>query len=125
MVRTRHKKMIKNIVDCSKQYEKFLADKNICFVYFDEKEKNLKCFETQFLRKNFEHFTGIYYKDPPEKFYYDCIHNQLSKKKMVVPLYRTDYVNYKMEILKNACLIAKEINSFGIFTSKKHERNRC
>lgn len=67
--------IIKTLCTCAKMYKENLENKNIMFIYKDERAKFI---EAKFLKSNFLHLTGIKLQNLKANAFYDkCIHNRI------------------------------------------------
>jgi len=67
--------IINTVCICAKMYKENLENRNIMFIYKDEKTKFI---EAKFLKSNFLHLTGIKPRNLKANEFYDkCIHNRI------------------------------------------------
>lgn len=74
------------VLSCAKQYQKKLLNKRLLIIYRDSTTKELSYLEVLFLKRNFQHLTGLeliddtgeVVKNHSEDFFRRCIENKLS-----------------------------------------------
>lgn len=79
---------IKKLFLCSKQYKEKLLNKKALIIYRERANMNINYIEVLFLKRNFQHLTGIDFVDQDGKiikgqsvnFFRKCIQQKLSKK---------------------------------------------
>lgn len=75
------------VMQCAKQYQMNLLDKQFIFIYRDRCDSRVKALELKFGKSNYQHLTGIDMIDVDgnvrehvsELFYSKCLNNQLAK----------------------------------------------
>lgn len=91
-------------LNCAKNYEQNLLDKNYIMIYRDRTDNGIKKLEVQFGKENYQHLTGIELIDEngivrqhvSELFYNKCVNNTLSK----------DEIQFKKDGTTNLKLVA-------------------
>lgn len=76
----------RTVLNCAKQYEQKLLNKNLLIIYRDRQINRIRHIEVAFYEKNFQHLTGLELVDEAgnvlrnqsENFYRKCIENKLS-----------------------------------------------
>lgn len=79
MVKIYKSTLIKELCNCAKLYQNNLENKNIMFVYKDDK---IRYVETKFNKSNFLHLTGVKLLNENMKaipFYNKCLKNRIKE----------------------------------------------
>lgn len=109
--------MIKRICEGAKKYKENLLNKNIMFIFELKQSKKLEYIETIFNEWNFLHFTGIIYSKNANKFFKDCLNNEIKLNSIIIK--RGPFIQLKLEILENAMSIDKSAKRIGDFNQSK------
>lgn len=80
------KEAVRIIIAAAKKYKEMLEGTNYLFIYRDRKSNDIGYFETVFLPRNFQHLTGIEFKDKKGNlrknavyFYNKCLDNTITE----------------------------------------------
>lgn len=96
-------------------YEKNLVNKNVLFVYENNKDHKLCYLETKFLDRNFLHLTGIEYNGSAKRFYKDCLNKRLYMPAISIEESKRVFTYLKLDVLINAMSINEIARSVGDF----------
>lgn len=111
----------KIVMDCAKQYEKNLLNKNFIIIYRDKLSNQIKDLEVFFGKENYQHLTGIELIDEDgnirehvsKLFFEKCIKNTLSKKEFQMK--KDGTTNLKLQALPTIMEIHKVTKIAGDF----------
>ena len=78
------------VMQCAKQYQTNLMNKQFILIYRDRNDYRVNALELKFEKGNYQHLTGIEMIDEDgnvrehvsELFYYKCLNNQLAKEEI-------------------------------------------
>lgn len=112
------KEIIEKIVDCAKNYNKNLNNRNVMFIYLQDQK--IKFLETKFTKANFLHLTGVKIvnrKMNAKSFYSKCIANRIKEDEIEE---REDgNTKNKLSVLNNLMYIHKNARSIGDFNQNR------
>ena len=108
-------------MDCAKQYEKNLLNKNFIIIYRDKLSNQIKDLEVFFGKENYQHLTGIELIDEDgnirehvsKLFFEKCIKNTLSKEEFQMK--KDGTTNLKLQALPTIMEIHKVTKIAGDF----------
>lgn len=111
----------KIVMDCAKQYEKNLLNKNFIIIYRDRLSNQIKDLEVFFGKENYQHLTGIELIDEDgnirehvsKLFFEKCIKNTLSKEEFQMK--KDGTTNLKLQALPTIMEIHKVTKIAGDF----------
>lgn len=111
----------KIVMDCAKQYEKNLLNKNFIIIYRDKLSNQIKDLEVFFGKENYQHLTGIELIDEDgnirehvsKLFFEKCIKNTLSKEEFQMK--KDGTTNLKLQALPTIMEIHKVTKIAGDF----------
>lgn len=112
------KEIIERIVECAKNYDKNLNNKNIMFIYLENQE--IKYLEAKFTKANFLHLTGIRIvnrKMNVKSFYSKCIANRI--KESEVQEREDGNTKNKLSVLNSLMYIHKNARIIGDFNQNR------
>lgn len=109
--------LIKKLCECAKTYHDNLENRNLMFIYKDEK---IKYIETKFIKSNFLHLTGVRILDEKMKaipFYNRCLKNRIKETDIG---YRKDgNTDNKMSVLLRLMHINKNAKIIGDYAKDR------
>ncbi|MDR0920100.1 MAG: hypothetical protein LBM93_12795 [Oscillospiraceae bacterium] len=110
--------ILSKLIQYAKMYRDNLENKNILFVFKDDKDVDY--IETEFLAKNFQHLTGVKYRGLKDtvKFYELCLDSKLEehKIKQTKPL----LIKLKFNVLSQTMKIHKTANMIGSYNGNSY-----
>lgn len=110
--------IIREIIKCAKNYYKNLNNRNIMFIYLQNRK--IEYLETKFLKSNFLHLTGIDLKDKEisaKIFYNKCIMNKI--KECEIQERKDGNTRNKLSVLNNLMFIHKNAKIVGDYNQDK------
>lgn len=112
-----NKEIIKIICESAQRYKENLLNKNIMFIFERKKNQNISVIQTVFLKSNFLHLTGIKYYKSANKFFEECIDNEISSDNVIIK--NKIFTQSKLQVLENAMSISKSAKRIGEFNQSK------
>jgi hypothetical protein len=114
-------KAVSNVVSCANIYDKELNNRNLLFIIQDN--RNIDYVETSFKAENFQHLTGISYKNPEGginsiNFYKQCVEKSLKTTDIYINSKKTAVqISSKLEALKETTALHKTARMVGDFNN--------
>lgn len=109
--------IIKIVCNSAQRFKENLLNKNILFIFEDKKIKYTNIIQTIFLKSSFLHLTGIKYYKSANKFFEDCLDNEISSDNVLIK--NKIFTRAKLQVLENAMSINKSAKRIGNFNQNK------